>query len=100
VTKVLAAVLRVRNRPRVTVPRRREPTIVWPVAAVTVKVFAAGVDDRPVERVIDRHRQGRVQTVPVSSVAVTAAAVVEVTMPPRISAAVSVPVALSVPGVG
>jgi hypothetical protein len=39
-------------------------------------------------------------TVPVSSVAATAAAVVEVTMPPRISAAVSVPVALSVPGVG
>src|SRR5690606_30022785 len=100
VTNVSAAVLRVRNVPEVAVATAPAPTTVWPeAAAVTVKAFApVAIADQSNDSPTSISSAASI-TAPVSREATTAAAVVEVTIPEAIIAAVSVPVALSTPGV-
>jgi hypothetical protein len=91
--------LRVRHVADVTVATAAVPTIVWPeAAAVTVNAL-------PPVLMTDQSKDSPISiwsaasmTAPVSRVAVTAAAVVEVTIPDAIIAAVRVPVALRTPG--
>src|SRR5678815_4336356 len=98
--KVLTAVFTVRNRPEVTVATAADPTRVWPDAAVTVKVLPPVLMiDQSILSLIAQSLAASI-TAPVGTVPATAAAVVEVTIPPLIAAADTAPVTLTATGVG
>ena len=100
VTKVAAAVLRVRNNADVAVATAAAPTRVWPEAAATVNVSPPVLTTDQSNESPTAYDPEASTIAPVSRVAVTPAPVVEVTTPLKIAAAVNVPVAFRAVGAG